>query len=218
MADALNVCVKNLADWGLAYLITKCMRRSGEDDLLGTYVLRNFVIPTAVLRNDRWLVNWSLWSIGERELAIKALIVSSISSGYSNFNEMQIPLQQLFEELEIVIDPSVDSPALVVLYRQSRRFRHTAGESTVDLDAIEFQFVLYVTRLYSQMGCGFLALALASGWKFASVRKPLPSTMQSSQPGMIRMQQLGDAKDKPTGEKITSFVEPDLSEIFDFGK
>ena len=70
----MNVCLKNLDDFQLAIAI--CRVYEGDDGPVLKSVIDDYVIPLAIKNKDRWLAHIVYWFMNQRDLAIKATMVS----------------------------------------------------------------------------------------------------------------------------------------------
>lgn len=73
--DAINVCLRQLNDWQLAFALARAVE-GGTDGPLVKWVLSDTVIPVAFEGGHRWLATWAFWMLGKRDLAVRVLIVS----------------------------------------------------------------------------------------------------------------------------------------------
>jgi hypothetical protein len=73
--DAINICLRQLDDWQLAFALARAV----EPDLNGPllkWILTDTVVPLAFAGGHRWLASWAFWTIGRRDLSVRVLIVS----------------------------------------------------------------------------------------------------------------------------------------------
>lgn len=78
LQDAVNVCVRQLADWSLGIAIARAYE--GDDGPVLRSLLRDTVIPQGFLDGNRWILSWAFDMLGEKDLASRVLVVSHLSS------------------------------------------------------------------------------------------------------------------------------------------
>lgn len=49
----------------------------GDDGIVLRELLEDKVLPLAAVEGNRWLATWVFWMLGRRDMAVRALIVSS---------------------------------------------------------------------------------------------------------------------------------------------
>jgi hypothetical protein len=78
LQDAVNVCLNQIKDLQLAIAIARVY----EDDTgpVLARLLENEVLTLAAEEGNRWLASWAFWMLKRRDMAVRALIVSKISS------------------------------------------------------------------------------------------------------------------------------------------
>ncbi|UZJ51119.1 hypothetical protein CBS101457_000439 [Exobasidium rhododendri] len=72
LRDAVNVCIRNLGDFSLAVAIAR-LHEGGTTGPVFQDILRRDVLREALLTANRWLANWALQMLEEKELAIRVL-------------------------------------------------------------------------------------------------------------------------------------------------
>jgi hypothetical protein len=77
LRDAVNVCLNQLKDLQLAIAITRVFE--GENGPVLRELLEEKVLPLAAQEGNRWLASWAFWMLRRRDMAVRALIVSSYS-------------------------------------------------------------------------------------------------------------------------------------------
>lgn len=75
LKDAVNVCVKNLADIQLAVALARVVEQ-GDNGPVFRGLLETVVIPLAFKDGNRWLGSWAFWKLHRRDLAVRILLVS----------------------------------------------------------------------------------------------------------------------------------------------
>jgi hypothetical protein len=75
LRDAINVCVRNLNDLSLGVALAR-LYEGGTDGPVFRNLLRRDVLQEAVSTNNRWLANWALNMLEEKNLALEVLCVS----------------------------------------------------------------------------------------------------------------------------------------------
>lgn len=74
LQDAVNVCVRNLGDMFLA--ITICRLKEGsENGPVLSKLLKDTLIPEAILSRDRFMLSWAFEMTGYKDLAYIATTV-----------------------------------------------------------------------------------------------------------------------------------------------
>lgn len=142
-------------------------------------LLEEEVLAIAAQEGNRWLASWAFWMLHRRDMAVRALIVSTCCfltiapfmtrdidrADREGHTREQTPVYTL---LETPGSPDLksrlfltDDPALVILYRQLRQktLQTLRGASKVT-PKVEWEFVLHNARLYDRMGCDLLGLDL----------------------------------------------------------
>lgn len=74
--DAVTVCVSQLKDIQLAIALARVYEGSDTGPVLRR-LLEEQVLPRAAAEDDRWLASWAFWTLGRRDMAVRALIVCS---------------------------------------------------------------------------------------------------------------------------------------------
>lgn len=74
LKDAVNVCIKQLADFQLAVALARIVEQSNEGPVLFD-ILSNTVLPIAFKDGNRWLSSWAFWLLNRRDLAVRVLLV-----------------------------------------------------------------------------------------------------------------------------------------------
>ncbi len=77
--DAINVVLRQLDDWQLAFALARAVE-GGVDGPLVTWILKDTVLPLSFTGGHRWLATWAFWTLGRRDLAVRVLIVSPASA------------------------------------------------------------------------------------------------------------------------------------------
>lgn len=166
MQDAVNVCLNQIKDLQLAIAITRVYE--GDNGPILRKLLENEVLTVAAQEGNRWLASWAFWMLKRRDMAVRALIVSSHPNSLREWQAhfIKTPVYTLLEspvsssnlEAKLFL---TDDPALVVLYSQLRQktLQTLRGASKV-MPRTEWEFVLHNARLYDRMGCDLLGLDL----------------------------------------------------------
>ena len=173
LRDAVNVCAHQLHDIQLAVAIIRVY--DGDDSPVLRELLEEKVLPLAAFEGNRWLATWAFWMLGQRDMAIKALIVSpliilirfpcSLKQTQCNLWSLQSPIHTL---IPTTIPQSQQSksylasdPALIILYKHLRDQSFQTSKKAVRVEPKEeWDFVMQTARLYGRMGCDLLALDL----------------------------------------------------------
>lgn len=77
LQDAVNVCLNQLKDLQLAIAITRVYE--GDQGPVLRKLLEEEVLSIAAQEGNRWLASWAFWMLHRRDMAVRALIVSSFS-------------------------------------------------------------------------------------------------------------------------------------------
>lgn len=75
LQDAVNVCLNQLKDLQLAIAITRVYE--GDQGPVLRKLLEEEVLNIAAQEGNRWLASWAFWMLHRRDMAVRALIVSS---------------------------------------------------------------------------------------------------------------------------------------------
>ena len=75
LRDAVNICAHQMQDIQLAIAIARVYE--GDDGLVLKELLEDKVLPLAAFEGNRWMATWAFWMLGRRDMAVRALIVSS---------------------------------------------------------------------------------------------------------------------------------------------
>ena len=218
LQDAINVCANQLHDLQLAIAVARV--HDGDDSLVLRTLLEEKVLPQAAFEGNRWLATWALWMLGQREMAVRALI----SPLYTLIDLPHTPNLQSKSYLS-------SDPALVVIYKQLRgkTVQALKGASKISPRA-EWDFVIQNARLLVRMGADILALDLVANWEF--LRRPKETISNGVHPAdsrkMLRRRSSllvddmpsprssTEQKMKPTGKPTpTVFEEPSSNSLLD---
>jgi hypothetical protein len=71
----VNVCLNQLKDVQLAIAVTRIYE--GDQGPVLRELLEDKVLPLAAQEGNRWLASWAFWMLHRRDMAVRALIVSS---------------------------------------------------------------------------------------------------------------------------------------------
>lgn len=78
LQDAVNVCLNQLKDLQLAIAITRVYE--GDQGPVLRKLLEEEVLNIAAQEGNRWLASWAFWMLHRRDMAVRALIVSTLST------------------------------------------------------------------------------------------------------------------------------------------
>ncbi|KAG8894694.1 regulator of (H+)-ATPase in vacuolar membrane, partial [Tulasnella sp. 408] len=139
LKDAVNVCLKQLADFQLAVALARVME--GDDGPVFQTILKDHVIPRAFRNGNRWLGSWAYWMLNRRDLAVRILLT---------------PLRDLAAEsdapLDEIGDPHYDDPSLAVLFAQLKSKSLQTVKGTIQISGqTEFNFVHQMARVLCRM-------------------------------------------------------------------
>ena len=73
----MNVCLNQLKDLQLAIAITRVYE--GDQGPVLRKLLEEEVLNIAAQEGNRWLASWAFWMLHRRDMAVRALIVSTLS-------------------------------------------------------------------------------------------------------------------------------------------
>lgn len=66
-----------MGDLQLAIAITRASE--GDNGPVLREILEEKVLPEAASEGNRWMASWAFWMLGRRDMAVRALIVSTLS-------------------------------------------------------------------------------------------------------------------------------------------
>lgn len=75
LRDAVNVCLRNLADPSLAITIAR-LYEGGTTGPVFQNLLRHDILQEAIETENQWLANWALQMLKENDMALQVLCVS----------------------------------------------------------------------------------------------------------------------------------------------
>lgn len=78
LQDAVNVCLNQLKDLQLAIAIARVYE--GDQGPVLRKLLEEEVLNIAAQEGNRWLASWAFWMLHRRDMAVRALIVSTLST------------------------------------------------------------------------------------------------------------------------------------------
>ena len=163
LRDAVSILAQQVGDIQLAVAIARAHEGDGGPVL--TELLEQRVLLLAAFEGNRWMASWAFWMLGQRDMAVRALITPV----HILLDRCPSPSQQA--RLFLATDP-----ALVVMYRQLReKTLQTLWGATQVSPREEWEFVMRMARLYDRMGCDILALDLGEYRPLATCRVCLRS-------------------------------------------
>ncbi|TID15812.1 hypothetical protein CANINC_004341 [Pichia inconspicua] len=181
--DAVNVITKNLKDIPLAVAVSRCYEDQDNNESMRTLIERSTLMD-AILGNDRWMLSWIFWILGDKAASGQALIKplhlleGDIARVLPNFK---------WPSIEMVIRTSnTEDPVLLIMYESLRKRKIEYYEGITGMDPrYESLFVMKVVAMYTKMGCDWLALDLVRNWEFVPVvgNRVVPETRKK--PGDI---------------------------------
>ncbi|CAK9437875.1 uncharacterized protein LODBEIA_P22530 [Lodderomyces beijingensis] len=169
--DCCSIIANKIGDIALAiavakvYCGTKTIGKEYDESLVN--LIEKYVLPDAIENGDRWTTSWVFWQIDDKPLAIEALIktpmdmITGNSSKFPHYSDIMVSAKgQSFLR---------DDPVLILLFNdlRSRSVSYHKGSMNISPDE-EFQFVIKVARIYTRMGCDYLALLLLRSWTFST--------------------------------------------------
>lgn len=141
LKDAVNVCIKYLADFQLAVAIARVVEQ-GDDGPVLRELIQGTVIPIAMKEGNRWLGSWAFWMFNRRDLAVRILLT---------------PLVDIANVFGCASDDIAveryDDPSLALLFSQLKfKTLQTARGMSHISSKDEFNFVLQIGRVLCSMG------------------------------------------------------------------
>lgn len=76
LKDAASVCLNQLGDLQLAVAVVRVYE--GDESPVLRDILEERVLPMAARQGDHWLASWAFCMLNRRDMAARALVVSSI--------------------------------------------------------------------------------------------------------------------------------------------
>ncbi|KAI4764718.1 hypothetical protein E4T52_03157 [Aureobasidium sp. EXF-3400] len=166
--SAVSVLSNQLGDIQLAIAVARVY--GGDDSPILKRFLNERVLPNAARDGNRCQATWTYWMLGERSLAVRALV--------SPLHSLLIPPGSPPDSLQAKSFRN-DDPALVVLYRQLReKSLQTLRGALMISGKEEWDFITKTATLLLRMGCDILALDLVRHWEFL---QPPPAMKQEEQ-------------------------------------
>ncbi|KAI4716378.1 hypothetical protein E4T48_07421 [Aureobasidium sp. EXF-10727] len=154
--SAVSVLSNQLGDIQLAIAVARVY--GGDDSPSLKKFLNERVLPNAALEGNRCQATWTYWMLGERSLAVRALV--------SPLHSLLVPPGSPPDSLKAKSFRN-DDPALVVLYQQLReKSLQTLRGALMISGKEEWEFITKTATLLLRMGCDILALDLVRHWEF----------------------------------------------------
>lgn len=154
--SAVSVLSNQLGDVQLAIAVARVY--GGDDSPSLKKFLNERVLPNAALDGNRCQATWTYWMLGERSLAVRALV--------SPLHSLLDPPGSPPDSLQAKSFRN-DDPALVVLYQQLReKSLQTLRGALMISGNEEWEFITKTATLLLRMGCDILALDLVRHWEF----------------------------------------------------
>ncbi len=75
LKDAVNICLNQLKDLQLAVAIIRIYE--GDVGPVLKEIIEEKILPLAAEEGNRWLASWAFWMLRRRDMAVRALIVST---------------------------------------------------------------------------------------------------------------------------------------------
>lgn len=162
LKSAVGVLHNQLGDTQLAIAVARVY--GGDDSPVLKEFLQNRVLPSAAQEGNRWQATWCYWLLGQRSLAVRALV--------SPLHSLLEPPGATSETLRAKSFLN-DDPALVVLYKQLReKSLQTLKGALMISGKEEWDFITKTANLLLRMGCDILALDLVRSWEFLQQQIP----------------------------------------------
>ncbi|KAI5211485.1 hypothetical protein AUEXF2481DRAFT_1472 [Aureobasidium subglaciale EXF-2481] len=154
--SAVSVLNNQLGDVQLAIAVARVY--GGDDSPAIKKFLNERLLPSAAQDGNRCQTTWTYWMLGERSLAVRALV--------SPLHSLLVPPGSPPDSLQAKSFRN-DDPALVVLYQQLReKSLQTLRGALMITGQEEWQFITKTATLLLRMGCDILALDLVRHWEF----------------------------------------------------
>lgn len=167
--SAVSVLSNQLGDIQLAIAVARVY--GGDDSPSLRKFLNERVLPNAAFDGNRCQATWTYWMLGERSLAVRALV--------SPLHSLLDPPGSPPDSLQAKSFRN-DDPALVVLYQQLReKSLQTLRGALMISGKEEWEFVTKTATLLLRMGCDILALDLVRHWEFL---QPPPVAQREEEP------------------------------------
>lgn len=167
--SAVSVLSNQLGDIQLAIAVARVY--GGDDSPSLKKFLSQRVLPNAALDGNRCQATWTYWMLGERSLAVRALV--------SPLHSLLDPPSSPPDSLQAKSFRN-DDPALVVLYQQLReKSLQTLRGALMISGKEEWEFITKTATLLLRMGCDILALNLVRHWEFL---QPPPVAQHEEEP------------------------------------
>ncbi|CCK71835.1 Rav1p KNAG_0I00440 [Huiozyma naganishii CBS 8797] len=204
LKDCVNVLCKQVKDMDLA--IATCRVYEGDNGPVLGDLLTKQLLPTAILKGDKWTTSFVYWKLKKQNVAIKALVTAPID--LENNTDI-VSRENLINKSFLTEDP-----ALLYLYRhlRTRNVNYLTGSLEIGAQ-IEYRLILRDVDILRRMGCDYLAVALVRNWKFIvdqERHKELPKSPKNPEisgiPNMMA---------EPTS---SARVRPSLFDMFDSNK
>ena len=165
LKSAVGVLSNQLGEPQLAIAVARVYGGDTNNEVLTSFV-QSRLLPQAAREGNRWQATWAYWFLGQRSLAVRALI--------SPLHSLLTPPGQAAEELLRAKSFLNDDPALVVLYQQLRsKSLQTLKGALMIKGQEEWEFVTKTAGLLLRMGCDILALDLVRNWEFLQQQQPV---------------------------------------------
>lgn len=157
LKDSVNVILKQINDLDLA--IGVCRVYEGDSGPVLDSILTTYVLPNAVLSNDRWSTSFVYYKLKKPDLSIKALMKAPI--------DLEKNIDMIDSEKRINKSFLVEDPVLLMLYMRIRKSDLGYLKASLEIEPqLEYNTVSRVSGIYRRMGCDYLALSLVTNWEF----------------------------------------------------
>ena len=164
LKSAMSVLSNQLGDIQLAIAVGRVYGGDNSQPLRD--LLETRILPAAARDGNRWQATWCYWILGQRSLAVRALV-----------NPLHLLLEPPGSPPESSRAKSFlnDDPALVVLYKQLReKSLQTLKGALMISGKEEWEFITKTASLLLRMGCDVLALDLVRNWEFLQQHRQAP--------------------------------------------
>lgn len=197
--DAVNVIVKQMKDIPLAVAVARCYEGCDNGPSMKS-ILERGILLHAIETNNRWILSWVFWILGDKPHAAQALIKPLI--------HVQHDIVQLLPKFKwpnidtIVRTGNTEDPVLLIMYDslRNRNVAYYRGIANIKPE-YEFSFVIKSATMYSRMGCDWLALYLLDTWRFST---PDESLNIPDDQGIVETEEITQRK-KP-GDILAKFM------------
>jgi hypothetical protein len=193
--SAVSVLSNQLGDVQLAIAVARVY--GGDDSPSLKKLLSERLLPNTVRDGNRYQATWIYWMLGQRSLAVRALV----SPLHSLLTPPGPPPESLFAKSFLK-----DDPALVILYQQLREKSLQTLKGALKITGKEeWEFITKTATLLLRMGCDILALNLVRHWEFL---QPQPLAVDNHDEPGEEKESVGDLPRRKLSRTVKEDVDP----------